>query len=43
MLVVVVTGGFALINNNKLTILVSEAELGSVWIIYKIVYKIYLI
>jgi F-type H+-transporting ATPase subunit epsilon len=27
---VVVTGGFALVNNNKVTILVNEAELGSV-------------
>jgi F0F1-type ATP synthase epsilon subunit len=26
---VVVTGGFALVNNNKVTILVNEAELGS--------------
>lgn len=26
---IVVTGGFALVNNNKLTILVNEAELGS--------------
>lgn len=26
---VVVTGGFALVNNNKITILVNEAELGS--------------
>lgn len=26
---VIVTGGFALINNNKVTILVNEAELGS--------------
>lgn len=31
---VVVTGGFALVNNNKVTILVNEAELGSVWCIY---------
>jgi F-type H+-transporting ATPase subunit epsilon len=29
---VIVTGGFALVNNNKITILVNEAELGSVWI-----------
>lgn len=28
--VVVVMGGFALVNNNKVTILVNEAELGSV-------------
>nr|YP_009144891.1 ATPase epsilon subunit [Euglenaria anabaena]AKJ83338.1 ATPase epsilon subunit [Euglenaria anabaena] len=28
-LTVVVTGGFALVNNNKITILVNEAELGS--------------
>lgn len=27
---VVVMGGFALVNNNKITILVNEAELGSV-------------
>lgn len=27
---IVVAGGFALVNNNKLTILVNEAELGSV-------------
>jgi F0F1-type ATP synthase epsilon subunit len=27
---VVVTGGFALVNNDKITILVNEAELGSV-------------
>jgi F-type H+-transporting ATPase subunit epsilon len=27
---VVVMGGFALVNNNKVTILVNEAELGSV-------------
>lgn len=27
---VIVTGGFALVNNNKITILVNEAELGSV-------------
>lgn len=26
---IVVTGGFALVNNNKITILVNEAELGS--------------
>lgn len=26
---VVVTGGFALVNNNKITVLVNEAELGS--------------
>ena len=30
-LFIVVTGGFALINNDKVTILVNEAELGSVW------------
>ena len=35
MVVIVVTGGFALINNNKITILVSEAELGSVRFIYR--------
>lgn len=29
-LTVVVTGGFALVNDNKVTILVNEAELGSV-------------
>jgi len=29
-LFIVVTGGFALINNDKVTILVNEAELGSV-------------
>lgn len=28
---ILVTGGFALVNNNKLTILVNEAELGSVY------------
>lgn len=28
---IVVTGGFALVNDNKVTILVNEAELGSVW------------
>jgi len=27
---VIVAGGFALVNNNKITILVNEAELGSV-------------
>lgn len=27
---IVVMGGFALVNNNKVTILVNEAELGSV-------------
>jgi len=27
---VVVTGGFALVNENKVTILVNEAEMGSV-------------
>jgi len=27
---IVVMGGFALVNNNKITILVNEAELGSV-------------
>lgn len=27
--VIVITGGFALVNNNKVTILVNEAELGS--------------
>lgn len=32
----VVMGGFALVNNNKITILVNEAELGSVRI--KLVY-----
>lgn len=33
-IVIVVMGGFALVNNNKVTILVNEAELGSVinWI-----------
>ena len=31
---VVVMGGFALVNDNKVTILVNEAELGSVWIGY---------
>lgn len=30
---VVVAGGFALVNNNKVTILVNEAELGSVRIL----------
>lgn len=30
---IVVTGGFALVNDNKVTILVNEAELGSVWFI----------
>jgi F-type H+-transporting ATPase subunit epsilon len=29
-LYIVVMGGFALVNNNKVTILVNEAELGSV-------------
>lgn len=29
---VVVMGGFALVNDNKVTILVNEAELGSFWI-----------
>ena len=29
-LAVVVTGGFALVNDNKVTILVNEAELGTV-------------
>lgn len=28
--VIAVMGGFALVNNNKVTILVNEAELGSV-------------
>lgn len=27
---IVITGGFALVNDNKVTILVNEAELGSV-------------
>lgn len=31
-LIIVVMGGFALVNNNKVTILVNEAELGSVCI-----------
>lgn len=30
-IVIVVMGGFALVNNNKVTILVNEAELGSVY------------
>ncbi len=37
---VIVTGGFALVNNNKLTILVNEAELGSVWFGIKKVFVI---
>lgn len=28
--VIVVMGGFALVNNNKVTVLVNEAEFGSV-------------
>lgn len=31
---VVVAGGFALVNDNKVTILVNEAELGSVWFVH---------
>ena len=30
-IVMAVMGGFALVNNNKVTILVNEAELGSLW------------
>lgn len=33
---VVVTGGFALVNNNKITILVNEAEFGAVGFILSI-------
>lgn len=35
---IVVMGGFALVNNDKLTILVNEAELGSVWFVKIIKY-----
>ncbi len=44
-LFIVVTGGFALINNDKVTILVNEAELGSVWfvIIYDFKYSFLII
>jgi hypothetical protein len=42
-MIVVVMGGFALVNNNKVTILVNEAELGSVVNIMKLYYKFYFI
>lgn len=40
--VIAVMGGFALVNNNKVTILVNEAELGSVRFAY-IIQLFYLI
>lgn len=35
---IIVTGGFALVNDNKVTILVNEAELGSVCFIMCYIY-----
>ena len=38
-LILVVMGGFALVNNNKIIILVNEAEFGSVWFVIFYIYE----